>query len=127
MNAKRGFTLVELLFATGIVLPVLLSIIGLNVYVFGLTETARQSVIAVQDANTVIERARNISKNGLDAVVAAYPAGQTVSGFNSLPGEQVTVGYADVNADPLALTVTVNWESRGRTMTRILQTQVTKR
>lgn len=127
MKNTRGFTLIELIIALSVIVPVLLGSIGLNVYVFRMTETSRRAMVAVQDAHTVIERIRNVSKTSLVQVVSTYPSGQTVSGFSNLPSEQVTVTYPNASADPLAITVTVNWTDRQGTMTRSLATQVTHR
>ena len=123
----RGFTLVELIIDTAIILPVLLSAIGLNFYVFRNSETSRQTMIAIQDAHTVIERIRNRSETSLASVTGNYPNNQTVSGFSNLPSEQITVSYVNTSADPLDVSVTASWSNRGRTMSRTLNTQVTKR
>lgn len=127
MKAAKGFTLIELMIALAIVLPVLLGSVGLNVYVFRAAETSRRGIVALQDAHTMIERIRNTSENGLSQVTSTYPSGSTVSGFSNLPSEQVTVTYPNANADPLAITVTVTWADRQGTMTRTLATQVTRR
>lgn len=124
---REGFTLIELILAVAIILPVLLGAIGLNVYVFRATETSRRTMVALQDAHTVVERIRNTSETSLSAVTSAYPDSQAVTGFSNLPSEQITVDYANINADPLDLIVTVSWLDRGRTMVRNLSTQVTKR
>src|SRR3989338_8574101 len=112
MVHKKGFTLIELMIALCIVLPVLLGAIGLNVYIFRLAETSRRSTVAIQDAHTVIEQIRNTSKTNLAQVVTNYPNGQAAAGFNNLPSEQVIVTYPNASADPLAITVTVNWSDR---------------
>lgn len=127
MIHKKGFTLIELLIALCIVLPVLLGAIGLNVYIFRLAETSRHSTIAIQDAHAVIEQLRNTSKTSLAQVVANYPSGQAVAGFNNLPSEQVIVTYPNANADPLAITVTVTWSDRQGNLSRALNTWVTRR
>lgn len=127
MNRKQGFSLIELIIAISIVVPVLLGAIGLNVYVFRMNETSRRAVVALQDAHTVIERIRNTSETSLAQVTSIYPSGQAVSGFSNLPSEQVTVTYPNASADPLAITVTVSWTDRQGPMTRSLATQVTHR
>ncbi len=127
MNKKQGFTLIELMIALAIIVPVLLGAIGLNVYVFRISERSRRVVVALEDAHTVIERIRNTSETSLAQVATTYPSGQAVAGFNNLPSEQVTVTYPNAAADPLVMTVTVNWSDRQGTMTRALATQVTHR
>ncbi len=127
LTKHKGFTVLELLFVMAIMIPALLGIIGVNLFAIRAGESARQITKAIQDANTTIERIRDTSKQSLAQVTSTYPNGQTVSGFSNLTSEQVVVTYANTSADPLAVTVTVTWSDRGRTMSRALTTQVTKR
>lgn len=125
----KGFTFIELLICIAIIIPVLLGVIGVDIYMTRAGDTSRQVINALQDANTVIERIRNTASNqGLTAVTAAYPSGQAVAGFATLTNEQVVVTYPSATADPLTITVTVTWQnSEGRNMSRALATQVTRR
>lgn len=127
LTRKKGFTLLEVLFVMAIMIPALLSIIGVNLYAIRAGESARGITKAVQDAHTIIERIRDKSKQGLSQVVATYLSGQAVGGFTNLTNERVVVSYPNSNADPLTITVTVSWLDRGRTMARALTTQVTQR
>lgn len=129
MKGKQGFTFIELLVCIAIIIPVLLGVFGVNIYLCRAGEMSRQVMTALQDANTVIERIRNVASNqGLTVVTATYPTGQAVAGFTSLTNEQVVVTYPNAVADPLAITVTVTWlDTAGRNMTRALSTQVTRR
>ena len=95
---KNGFSLIELMFALAILVPVTLAIISANVYALRVSETARGVTVAMQDAHTIIERVRNTSKQGLAQVVATFPSGQVVANAATLPGEQVTVTYPNANA-----------------------------
>lgn len=127
MKREQGFTLSELLFAICVMIPVLFGIISVTYYTLRAGETSRKVMTALQDAHTVIEQIRRESDQSLNQVVATFPNGLAVSGFNTLTNEQIVVSYADPNADPLAVTVTVNWTDQGRAMTRVLSTQVTNR
>ncbi len=124
---RKGFTFIEILFSLAVIIPVLLGIIGITTYSLRIADTARTTTTAVQDAHTVIERIRNTSTNGLNQVVATYPTGQAVAGFNNLTNEQIVVTYPNAAADPLAITVTVTWSDQNRNMSRSLWTQVTRR
>lgn len=127
IKQEKGFTLPELMFSICITIPVLFGIIGVTYYTLRAGETSRNVMKALQDAHTVIERIRNVSNTSLSQVVTTFPNGQAVSGFSNLTSEQVVVSYANTAADPLAVTVTVNWTDQGRTLTRALTTEVTHR
>ena len=135
---KKGFTLLELVFAMAIMIPLLLGIIGVNVYALHAGETSRSITTATQHAHTVIEQIRNKSRQGLSQAVAAYPNNQaftssalatalSIQQSNLLTGEQITVSYVDTNADPLAVTANVSWTDLGRNMQRSFKTWVTQR
>lgn len=128
LKQKEGFTFVEILVALLIIIPVLLGLIGVNIYTFRAAESSKMIITAIQDAHTVIERIRYVATNqGLAQVVLNYPSGQAVAGFTNLDNEQIVVTYPNALADPLAITVSVNWRDHSRSMTRSLLTQVTRR
>ncbi|MBI4395079.1 MAG: type II secretion system protein [Candidatus Omnitrophica bacterium] len=131
MKKKDGFTILEMLFALGIIIPAIFAVIGINYYMIHASENARQATTALQDAHSVIEGIRNSSAQGLSRVIANYPNGQAVAAFTglNLTNERITVSYANVNADPLVVTVTVTWTDPGGgdIRTRVLETQVTQR
>lgn len=127
MRQKKGFTLVELMFALAILIPVALIAVNVNSLMAGRVRTARLITIALHDANTVMERIRDTSDLGLSQIVSSYPSGQAVSGFANLPNEAVVVQYPDPNANPLAITVSVEWTDSGRLMRRVLTSYVTTR
>lgn len=95
---------------------VLLAIMTANAMISQTSEAAYQRLVAVQDANQVIERMRNtaITGNFPGNVTAAYPNGGSVGGFTSLTSETVTVAYTSTVTNPLDVTVTVNYLENGR-------------
>lgn len=93
-------------------------------------EGASERVVALGDAQRVVELMRSTSATGAFPanVTAAYPNLAAVMGFNNLTNEQVSVSYADATADPLDITVTVGWRARGiRNASTRLRTLMTKR
>lgn len=126
-RTDSGFSLIEVMIAFAIFIPVFLAVILVNIYTIRSTSSSQMVVTALQDAHTVIERIRNVSDQGLPQVVVSFPNGAAVPGFVNLVGEQVVVSYPNGNTDPLDITVSVNWQDRGRVMTRTLRTQVTDR
>ena len=129
MNKQRekGFTIIEVLFAIAILVPVCFAVIGINFYMTRAADSARMTITALQDAHTVIERIRDASRQGLNRVTTNFPDGQAVPGFANLTNEQIVVDYANPAADPLATTVTATWTDGGRNMRRDLSTQITQR
>jgi len=112
-KVMRGFSLVEILIVC-IILSVL--IIGFF-YVFhagfALSEQLRGSLIALNDAESVIEKMRNIDPISASNLTASYPDGAFVAGFNNLPKETVRVEYASLATDPIKVYVKVNWQGQG--------------
>ncbi|MCG2712122.1 MAG: prepilin-type N-terminal cleavage/methylation domain-containing protein [Candidatus Omnitrophica bacterium] len=123
-----GFSFIEIL-----IVCLLLSIVIIgSFYVFhtgfALMEQLRGSVIALSDAESIIENMRNIDSISAANLTAAYPNGAIVSGFNNLANETVKVEYADLSTDPIKVYVIVKWEGQGgRLFTEQLVTLLTKR
>jgi len=126
-KCREGFTLVEILIALAITVPVLFGIIVSILHMYRTNEISHEVITALQDAHAVIEQIRNTSRSGVNAVTAQFPNGAAVAGFNNLTNEQVVVTYANAAADPLAVTVTTTWRNRNRVVSRGLRTRVTQR
>ncbi|MCK4994087.1 MAG: prepilin-type N-terminal cleavage/methylation domain-containing protein [Candidatus Omnitrophica bacterium] len=123
-----GFSFVEILI---VCLLLSMLIIG-SFYVFhagfALMEQLKGSVIALSDAESVIENIRNIDPITAINLTAVYPNGAIIPGFNNLVNETVKVEYADLMADPIKVYVIVNWEGQGgRLLTEQLVTLFTTR
>ena len=123
-----GFSFVEIL-----IVCLLLSVVIIGCFYvfhagFALMEQLKGSVIALNDAESVIENMRNIDPVSAVNLSGIYPDGAVVPGFNNLPNETVRVEYANLNADPIKVYVIVNWEGQGgRQLTEQLVTLLTTR
>ena len=123
-----GLTLVEVL-----TVCLLLSIVIIGFFYvfhagFALIEQLSGSVIALNDAGSIIENMRNIDPLDAANLTAAYPNGASVTSFNNLANELVSVSYQDLTADPIKVYVTVTWQGQsGRLFTEQLVTLLTKR
>ena len=125
---NRGFSLVEIL-----IVCLLLSVVIIGCFYvfhagFALMEQLRGSVIALNDAGSVIENMRNINPITAANLTAIYPDGAVVPGFNNLGSESVIVEYEDLSADPIKVFVTVTWQGQGgRVFIEKLVTLLTKK
>lgn len=128
--SSKGFGLVELLIAILVMgLGLLAAILG-NIYTQQASEASYERIVAMQDSHRTIELMRDASASGNfpDSVTTAYPNGATVTTFNNLTNERVTIRYADPTTDPLDITVTTTWLERGRRNQSIqLRTLMTQR
>ena len=116
LKSQNGFTLIEVMITMVVMAAALLSVLTANAMVSQTSEGAYQRLVAIQDANQIIERMRNTAATGTfpGNVTAVYPNGGTVAGFTSLTNETVTVAYVSAVTNPLNVTVTVNYLENGR-------------
>lgn len=131
-NSEKGFTLIEVLFSMGIIVIAVIGIIAADIMIQKNSESAHESAVALQDASRVVEQIR-LSAFGASVrfpadVVTSFPNSGLVAGFANLTQETVRVTYTDPTANPLAVTVTVNWISnQNRNSTVALRSLVTQR
>ncbi|MFH1062200.1 MAG: type II secretion system protein [Candidatus Omnitrophota bacterium] len=122
VKQKKGFTLVEISVVLLILGGVIAGFLSVNNASFSLLEQISSSVIAVNDARSVIENMRNLNPFNLANLTAIYPDGGIVAGFNNLTQETVRVNYLNTGADPIQVTVTVSWQGKAN---RIFSEQLT--
>ncbi len=128
LKGQEGLTLLELVITSAIVLLVLVGFMKANTSISKASESAFERTLALQDANQVLERMRNIAAAGTQSVVAAFPQSSLVLGFATLANQTVTVNYVDPNADPLDVTIQVNWLEHGlRGVNAHLRSYITQR
>ncbi|MBU1932500.1 MAG: type II secretion system GspH family protein [Candidatus Omnitrophica bacterium] len=114
-----GFTLLELMIGTAVLIIALVGLIAAYIGCFSLNESARNLTIAVNDAQCVTEEIRDIniplkitSQDWTAWALADSPGG---GGCNSLDNETVIVTYpSGTSAEPLEILVTVSWTEKGR-------------
>ena len=135
---SRGFTLVEVMIATGVFAVAVVSFLGFYAGMTSMVESSRNLTQALNHGHVVLEEIRNVAQaNGLTGatgVTGLYPDDNgttnlaTPFGFNSLTSESIWVKYANPAADPLQTTLNVSWVERGgRTRSISLDTFLTKR
>lgn len=123
-----GFSFVEILIVCLLLSTLIIGYFYVFHAGFALMEQLKGSVIALNDAESIIENMRNIDPVNAANLIAVYPNGAIVPGFNNLVNETVKVEYADLSADPIKVYVIVSWEGQGkRLLTEQLVTLLTKR
>ena len=130
LGSEKGFSLIEVLFASAIILLLVAGFLGSATTLQFANEAAYQRSIALEDASRVIEQIRSTAASGTFPanVTAVYSNGGTVSGYSTLTNESVVVSYANAAANPLDVTVTVSYSENGtRSMTAALRTYITQR
>lgn len=127
-RGKRGLTLVEIMVVLLLLGGMIAGFLSVNGASLTLLEQLSSSVVAVNDARSVIESMRDIDPLTAANLTSLYPNGGTVSGFNNLNQESIQVDYLNLAVDPIQVTVTVNWVGKGnRTFTEQLTTLLTAR
>lgn len=127
---QKGFTLAEVTIAMFIASLTLATILFANLNIQKVNANAYQRVIALQDAHQVIEQIREAATYGFfpNNALSSFPNASEVGGYSNLTNEEIFVNYASVTADPLDVTITVNWtDDQQRNVTYNLNTLITQR
>ena len=117
---SRGFTLVEVLMAMVIFAGCLGTFMLFYAAMGRLAESSRNLIQAMTDVRTVLEAMRNTAQSGgltgASGVTGTYLAGQNLAPafrFVALRNETVTATYTNPGADPLPVSVAVDWDEAG--------------
>lgn len=118
LRSEEGFTFVEVMITMAIVSLAFVTILGTNLMLQKNSDITYEHVLAVQDANQVIERIRdgaNSSENNFQemAVAAGEAALDDVGSLPDNVEQEITIEYVDESADPLDVTVSVSWSEQG--------------
>lgn len=134
MGARKGFSLMEVMFAMLIFAVASVWLMGFYASTARLNEQSRNLTQAMNDAKILMEAIRDTAQTGgltgAAGVTGVFPAGQDLGPANGLTGlrnERVAVTYANPAADPLSVTVQVTWDEFGRQRAAALDTLVTRR
>lgn len=126
-----GFTLAELNIGVLLLGVGALALLGVSTSALHTLEGARNLGQATEEARTLLEKMRQTADNdGLLGVRTAYPEGTDLAetlGLDTLSEQEVTVDYADPAADPLDVTVQIQWRERARTRQIRVETLLTDR
>jgi len=118
---KCGFSLVELMISAGILVVAIIPILLLFYNYLVVMESSRNTTVAVDDASFILESIRSTDPFTTANVTSAYPSGSDVAdkiGPRKLADETVRVSYQDPSADPLVMTVRVDWKDQVKVRNR---------
>ncbi len=127
-RSASGFTLIEVLVGMAVFVTALVVLLGIYTGIAALRESGRNTTQAVADARAVLEAMRDRSSTGLSNVTAQdWTQWAEDNGLTSLDSEVITVDYVDTSADPLEITVQVDWVERVRERSMTISTLMTQR
>lgn len=113
-RAKRGFTFIELMAASLVVLVAILAIMQVYITSIKLVMQAREMDIATDDLKDVLEAMKSASFSNLPVLFPDNGAvnANVIGGF-LLNNEVIRVTYPNgTTVDPLLIQVTVSWTGR---------------
>lgn len=118
----KGFTLLELTLALAVFMVMLGAAAQCLVSYYAALDMQRQRDAAAQHCLSVLSQMRQVRANNTNdfpnALLTQWPDAGAVGGIGTLRSEQVTVDYTDVNANPLEVQVTSQWQdNQGRNLT----------
>lgn len=111
----KGFSLIELMISAAILVIAIVPVLVLFYNYLVVMDMARNTTMAVSDASFILESIRSTDPFTTSNVLGAYPQGGDASariGPVKLKNETVIVSYQDTSADPLVVTVQVNWQDQ---------------
>jgi len=125
-----GFTLLELTIAMAVFAILMAGTAQALISFYAAMHLQEQRHAAAEAAQSVLSDMRVVRDanpgNFPAAIVAQWPDGEDVTPVASLPGETITVDYADTTNNPLTISVRVQWNDlRGRVVSESVSTMLT--
>ena len=124
LRLNKGFTLVEVLVATYILLIGICSMLSLFIYFMAAGQAAWDRTLATSHAENVLE-AMQTRATLSDIVSTDWRRWYKGQNLYTLPREILKVTFVDPSSDPLRIRVLVQWE-RKRVNSTFIETQMTK-
>lgn len=118
LSASKGFSLIEAVITSVILLVVGLAVIEILLLSINYSQQARELNIVADDMGDVLEEIKNVSFNNITVIFPhnASVDSDVVGGF-LLDNENITVTYpAGTGSDPLEIEVTLTWTSSNGTV-----------
>ena len=109
---NKGFTLIEIMIAMGILALVLLGLMSATLRAFRLTQETDNKIQAINALQTVLNQvkaAKSLPGDFPGNVTGAFPAGEFTPDEEVMPNQTITIAYEDALANPLVVTVEIQY------------------
>ncbi len=125
MGNHKGLTMAELIVAIFILAVSISSVMMFFANARIAEQYARDSTVAASHGEYLLEEMR--ARTTLANITGTNWVNWTgTKGLNTLPSENISVAYTNSAADPLEITVNVNWTRNARGYIQSLLTRLTK-
>jgi len=127
LRAFRGFTISELLIASGILAFVLTGLLLVFVNCILLNEANRNLTIAMTHAQTAMEELKDTAETAFSSIVSGTWDNAAIVGRGLIPLSNETIDFTVSGTSTKNVLITVNWRDRGRRdRSTTLQTLITQ-
>lgn len=122
---KKGLSLVEVLFSVLFISTAVASSLLYFSSAQAATALAKDTTIATNHATYILEEMRmlddlaTVTDTNWDDFVS-------INNLNDLMNEDIEISFVDTSADPLNVTITVNWTTHTRQHNLSMETEITK-
>jgi type II secretory pathway pseudopilin PulG len=122
-SPRGGFTLIEVMFATGVIMAAMMAAFASQVYSVNLLKCSRETEVALSDLRSAMDEILTQSTVDLPGTSGQYTDDEPIAKFTglNLTDESIVVDYPGYVAggtipDPLPIVLTCTWSDyRGRT------------
>lgn len=120
--SDKGFTLLELMIAAGILLIAILGLLTAFIHCIFLSESNKNLVTAVTDAQYVLEQIKSLPYSEISNFINNFNPSQ----FSNLDNEAITFPNPDIGGNIAEVTVNVSWIERQRNRSFELSTRIAR-
>jgi type II secretory pathway pseudopilin PulG len=111
VGQEHGFSILEVMITLAVCSLAVAGMLATNSVLQKSSAVTHSRLVAVQDANQVIEQMREAAAYGTfpSNLQSAFPNNTLLTNFTNLKDEKIQVQYASPSADPLDVMVQVQW------------------
>ena len=125
IREKSGISLVEIMISVFIISIGVTGSLAYFTAAKSATRLARDTTTATAHGEYILEEMRALSTQA-DITANDWAAFISAQSLDTLDNEAIQIAYVDQDADPLNITITVNWTTNTRARSISLVTELTK-